>query len=120
MIAERLNFVLSPNRKIAKSLIETQSKFLSEFFFLGGIQKLINRKKSTKIKQRIPFTEEMIHEYNKNHMGGFDNYGVEDLYNMEDVWNEKPYDFRNVTNNGHSHSNHISINHNLKKVYLIF
>lgn len=25
-------------------------------------------------------------------MGGLDNYGAEDLYNMEDVWNDKPYD----------------------------
>lgn len=25
-------------------------------------------------------------------MGGFDNYGADDLYNMEDVWNEKAYD----------------------------
>jgi len=23
-------------------------------------------------------------------MGGFENYGADDLYNMEDVWNEKP------------------------------
>lgn len=25
-------------------------------------------------------------------MGGIDNYGADDLYNMEDVWNEKAYD----------------------------
>lgn len=25
-------------------------------------------------------------------MGGFDNYGADDLYNMEDVWNERSYD----------------------------
>lgn len=25
-------------------------------------------------------------------MGGFDNYGADDLYNMEDVWNDKGYD----------------------------
>lgn len=24
-------------------------------------------------------------------MGGFENYGADDLYNMEDVWNEKPF-----------------------------
>lgn len=35
-------------------------------------------------------TEDMINELNKNHMGGVDNYGADDLYNMEDVWNDKP------------------------------
>lgn len=34
----------------------------------------------------------MLNELNKNHMGGFENYGADDLYNMEDVWNEKAYD----------------------------
>lgn len=34
----------------------------------------------------------MLNELNKNHMGGIDNYGAEDLYNMEDVWNDKPYE----------------------------
>lgn len=34
----------------------------------------------------------MLNELNKNHMGGIDNYGAEDLYNMEDVWNERGYD----------------------------
>lgn len=34
----------------------------------------------------------MLNELNKSHMGGFDNYGADDLYNMEDVWNEKAYD----------------------------
>lgn len=24
-------------------------------------------------------------------MGGFENYAADDLYNMEDVWNEKPF-----------------------------
>lgn len=25
-------------------------------------------------------------------MGGFDNYGADDLYNMEDVWNDRAYE----------------------------
>ena len=34
-------------------------------------------------------TEDMLHELNKNHMNGVDNYGAsEDIYNMEDVWND--------------------------------
>jgi len=34
----------------------------------------------------------MLNELNKNHMGGLENYGADDLYNMEDVWNDRPYD----------------------------
>lgn len=33
----------------------------------------------------------MLNELNKSHMGGFENYAADDLYNMEDVWNEKPF-----------------------------
>jgi hypothetical protein len=32
----------------------------------------------------------MLNELNKNHMGGLDNYAADDLYNMDDVWNDKP------------------------------
>jgi hypothetical protein len=31
-------------------------------------------------------------------MGGFENYGADDLYNMEDVWNEKPFKHKVITN----------------------
>lgn len=34
----------------------------------------------------------MLNELNKNHMGGIDNFGAEDIYNMEDVWNERGYE----------------------------
>lgn len=54
--------------------------------------KLVNRQKNSKKKQPTALTEDMLNELNKNHMGGFDNYGADDLYNMEDVWNEKAYD----------------------------
>lgn len=38
----------------------------------------------------MALTDDMLNELNKNHMGGLDNYGADDLYNMDDVWNEKP------------------------------
>lgn len=50
----------------------------------------MNRHKSAKAKQPTALTEDMLHELNKNHMGGLDNFGADDLYNMEDVWNDKP------------------------------
>jgi hypothetical protein len=51
---------------------------------------LVNRNKNNKKKSPTPLTEDMLNELNKNHMGGLDNYGADDLYNMEDVWNDKP------------------------------
>ncbi|CAA9998340.1 unnamed protein product, partial [Nesidiocoris tenuis] len=51
---------------------------------------LVNRHKSAKKKQPTVLTEDMISELNKNHMGGLDNFGADDLYNMEDVWADKP------------------------------
>lgn len=50
---------------------------------------LVNRHNSSK-KQPMALTDDMLNELNKNHMGGLDNYGADDLYNMDDVWNEKP------------------------------
>lgn len=29
---------------------------------------------------------------NKQQMVGFDNYGAEDLYGMDDVWNDRAYE----------------------------
>lgn len=58
-------------------------------FFL----QLVNRQKNAKKRQPTVLTEDMLNELNKNHMsGGIDNYAADDLYNMEDVWNEKVYD----------------------------
>jgi hypothetical protein len=51
---------------------------------------LVNRKKNKKKKSPTPLTEDMLNELNKNHMGGLDNYAADDLYNMDDVWNDKP------------------------------
>lgn len=52
----------------------------------------MNKQKNAKKKQPSPLTQDMLNELDKNHMGGIDNYGAEDLYNMEDVWNDKGYD----------------------------
>jgi hypothetical protein len=51
---------------------------------------LVNRKKNQKKKSPTPLTEDMLNELNKNHMGGLDNYAADDLYNMDDVWSDKP------------------------------
>jgi len=54
---------------------------------------LANRNKNNK-KSPTPLTEDMLNELNKNHMGGLDggldNCGADDLYSMDDVWNDKP------------------------------
>lgn len=50
---------------------------------------LLNRQKRSKKKAPIPLTADMLNELNKNHMGGFENYGHEDLYNIDDAWDDK-------------------------------
>lgn len=68
------------------------------FVLIFGITVLVSRHKNAK-KHPSVLTEDMLHELNKNHMGGggHDNYGADDLYNMEDVWNDKPIKKRNST-----------------------
>lgn len=61
---------------------------------LNFIFQLVNRQKNAKKKSPTPLTEDMLNELNKSHMGGFDNYGADDLYNMEDVWNDRGYDHK--------------------------
>lgn len=36
----------------------------------------------------MPLTADMLNELNKNHMGGFENYGRDDFYNPEDTWSD--------------------------------
>lgn len=36
----------------------------------------------------------MLNELNKNHMGGHDNYGQEDFYNVEDTWDSSRNDIK--------------------------
>lgn len=38
-------------------------------------------------------TADMLNELNKNHMGGFDNYGQEELY-IDDQWDDVKTDFK--------------------------
>lgn len=60
------------------------------FVIIFGVSVLVNRNKNNKKKSPTPLTEDMLNELNKNHMGGLDNCGADDLYNMDDVWNDKP------------------------------
>jgi SEA domain len=50
---------------------------------------LVNRKKAAKKKSPTPLTADMLNELNKNHMGGLENYGADDAYNLEDTWDER-------------------------------
>lgn len=43
----------------------------------------MNRSKNAKKKVPTPLTDDMLNELNKDHMGGYDNYGVEDPYSIE-------------------------------------
>lgn len=36
----------------------------------------------------------MLNELNKNHMGGIDNFGSEDLYNLDDAWEDNGHDVK--------------------------
>ncbi|CAH1114422.1 unnamed protein product, partial [Psylliodes chrysocephalus] len=83
------NDVLLPQWAIAVIVIGLASLL---FVIIFGVTVLVNRQKNNKKKAPTPLTEGMLNELNKNHMGGFDNYGAEDLYNMEDVWNERAYE----------------------------
>lgn len=48
---------------------------------------LINRQRRSK-KTPTPLTQDMLNELNKDHMGGVDNYGADDFYNLDDTWND--------------------------------
>lgn len=53
----------------------------------------MNRQKRSKKKAPVPLTADMLNELNKNHMGGFENYGHEELY-IEDTWDDVKPDFK--------------------------
>lgn len=36
----------------------------------------------------------MLNELNKNHMGGFENYGHEEFYNVNDTWEDTKPDIK--------------------------
>lgn len=55
---------------------------------------LVNRQKAAKKKGPAQLTAAMLNELNKNHMGGLENYGNEELYHADDGWGdekEPPY-----------------------------
>ena len=47
----------------------------------------------------VPLTADMLNELDKSHMAGVDNYGVEDVYDPDDAWNNEKvtYDRRLVS-----------------------
>lgn len=54
----------------------------------------MNRKKSSQKKGPTPLTADMLHELDKDHMGGVENYGAEDLYNVDDAWGDDYQDYK--------------------------
>lgn len=67
-------------------------KFDEKYLFFIKLQ-LLNRQKRSKKKAPVPLTADMLNELNKNHMGGFENYGNEELY-IEDTWDDIKPDFK--------------------------
>lgn len=55
---------------------------------------LVNRKKAAQKKSPTPLTADMLNELNKNHMGGMDNYGADELYNVDDNWGDDYKDYK--------------------------
>ncbi|XP_034653221.1 flocculation protein FLO11 [Drosophila subobscura] len=72
------------------------------FIIIFGVTVLLNRQKRAK-KTPIPLTNDMLNELKVNHMGGADNYGVDDFYNIDDPWNDtkQPIKPKRFTNSMH-------------------
>ncbi|XP_022231800.2 flocculation protein FLO11 isoform X2 [Drosophila obscura] len=72
------------------------------FVIIFGVTVLLNRQKRSK-KTPIPLTNDMLNELKVNHMGGSDNYGVDDFYNIDDPWNDtkQPIKPKRFTNSMH-------------------
>lgn len=64
------------------------------FIIVFGVVVLVSRQKRSKKKHPTPLTADMLNELNKNHMGGSDNYGQEDFYNVEDTWDSGRNDIK--------------------------
>ncbi|XP_066260459.1 uncharacterized protein [Euwallacea similis] len=92
--------VLLPQWAIAVIVIGLASLL---FVIIFGVTVLFNRHKNSK-KTPAPLTEDMLNELNKNHMGGFDNYGADDFYNMEDVWSDNHYEQKPQKKRNHGSS----------------
>lgn len=79
-------------------LVASSSFFFADLSLIHNsfvFSQLVNRQKASKKKGPAPLTAAMLNELNKNHMGGIENYGNEDLYNIDDGWGheekEPPY-----------------------------
>ncbi|XP_016994596.2 mucin-2 [Drosophila takahashii] len=72
------------------------------FVVIFGVTVLLNRQKRAK-KTPIPLTNDMLNELKVSHMGGADNYGVDDFYNIDDPWNDtkQPIKPKRFTNSMH-------------------
>lgn len=71
------------------TLIDTEN-------FESGIiaLQLVNRKKQAQKKAPTPLTADMLNELNKNHMGGIENYGADEMYNVDDNWGDDYNDYK--------------------------
>lgn len=78
----------------------------------------MNRQKRSKKKAPVPLTADMLNELNKNHMGGFENYGNEELY-IEDTWDDVKPDFKPKVSNLNS-TNFINIYDQLENMFKDF
>lgn len=98
--------VLLPQWAIAVIVIGLASLL---FVIIFGATVLVNRHKNSK-KSPVPLTEDMLNDLNKSHMGGFENFGADDFYNMDDVWENKPYEnkFHKKRSDGSIHDNSMS------------
>lgn len=54
----------------------------------------MSRKKAAQKKSPTPLTADMLNELNKNHMGGIENYGADELYNVDDNWGDDYNDYK--------------------------
>ncbi|XP_036333033.1 mucin-17 isoform X1 [Rhagoletis pomonella] len=72
------------------------------FVVIFGVTVLLNRQKRSK-KTPIALTSDMLNELKVNHMGGAENYGVDDFYNIDDAWNDtkQPIKPKRFTNSLH-------------------
>lgn len=67
----------------------------------------------------MPLTADMLNELNKNHMGGFENYGREELY-IEDTWDDVKPDFKPKVSSELHFLNTTNRYYGLRFIFLLF
>ncbi|XP_048005098.1 mucin-5AC [Leguminivora glycinivorella] len=86
-------FIVLPKREEPTLVVPEEESFLPQwgiaviviamasllFVIIFGVTVLVNRQKSSKAKQPIPLSEDMLRELDKSHMGGFD-----DMHQMKE------------------------------------